>query len=96
MIVALDLEGNCEAVSNVDQTGILFPCTHQQSSPTPGEGLNNRDRVLITAMLAPHNAINTEFGVCRCPTKDSENPLVFIWREPMTVGQVGSYKRFIN
>ncbi len=80
MVVALDLEDHRESVSDVHQSGILFPGPDEQPPSAPGQRLHHRDGILVAAVLAPHDAVDPEFRIGRHAPQDPENPLVLFLR----------------
>ncbi len=65
MIVRLDLEGDGEAVADVNDAGVLLARADEDFRRLGRERLQQRTRVFVAAMLAPHDGKNSQLGVAR-------------------------------
>ena len=87
MIVALHLERNCPAISNIDNPGILFTRFHQNAWAAGGKFLQFSSRVLVGAVLAPHHRENAELGEVRLATQYFFDPLELFRSEPVLLSE---------
>ena len=65
MVVRLDLEGDGHAVADVNDAGVFLARAHENLGRLGGEGFEQRTRVLVAAMFAPHHGENAELGIAR-------------------------------
>ena len=80
MVVALDLEGDGEAVSEVEHAGVLTrPLQH--ALPARGEPLQEERRMLVAAVLRPEEREDRELEVVRITREERADSLVLPVRE---------------
>ena len=83
VIVAFDLEGNSEPVSDIDKAGIFLSCSHQEPTAATGESLEQGNGVLVAAVFAPHHTIHSQLSICRNPAENLQDHSVFFLSQPM-------------
>ena len=71
MVVRFDLEGNGQAVADVDNAGVFLARADQDAGGAGGEGLEQGAGVFVGAMLAPHDRENTQFRVSRLAPEEA-------------------------
>ena len=91
MVVRLDLKDYSMAIPDIHQTGILFSGRDQHLLPFPGEGLQPFDRILITAMLAPHGAKSAQFCKIWHAPQFIFDQTEFLRRKPQLLGRFNGY-----
>src|ERR1044071_2166073 len=90
MIVGLDLEGDSESVANVDDAGVFLPGADENFFRLRGEGLEQGPRVLVGAMLAPHDREDAQLCVIRFAPEDLLDSREFTRCQTVLFDQVGS------
>ena len=78
MIVALDLERDRPAVADIDHAGVFLAGLDQNVRPGGRKFLQLLPRVLVGAMLAPHDRENPELGEIRLASENLFDALVFL------------------
>jgi hypothetical protein len=81
--MALNLEGNGQTIANVHQPGIFLPGTDKQPLATTRESLQDGNGILIAAVLAPHDTVYAEFGVCWRPAENHQDFSILLFGETM-------------
>src|SRR5690606_28793191 len=89
VVVALHLEDNPLALTDIDHPGIfawalnnLWSVSWKRAQPL--------FRAIIRAMLVPHGREDAEFGESRLPADQVENTLIFVRLQPMRGHQLVS------
>jgi hypothetical protein len=85
--VALDLHGDGPAVADVDDAGVLAGAL-QHARPLGGEAAE-RPRVLVAAVLAPHERVDGELGHGGCPAEYLDDVVVLGGLQAELLGQAG-------
>ena len=80
MVVRLDLEGDGESVADRDDAGV-FAGALQHVRRLGREGLEQRPRVLVGAVLAPQRADDSQLGERRLATEHVDEALVLVGRQ---------------
>ena len=93
MIVAFDLERDRPAVADIDHAGVFFAGFDQDVWPGGGEFLQLSPRVLVGAVLAPHDREDAELGEVRFAPEDLLDALEFLRGEPVFRDQIGRDRR---
>ncbi len=70
MIVRFNLEGDGDAVADVDDAGIFFARADENFGRLGREGFQQRPSVFVGTMLAPHHGEDSQFGVARIASED--------------------------
>ena len=81
MVVGLDLERDRQPVADVDRAGVLAGA-HQQMRPVGRQAAQQLARVLVRAVLGPHQRQHRQLDVVRLPTEPLEDQLVLVVGEP--------------
>ena len=92
MVVRLDLESDGESIADIDDAGVLLPCPDKNFGRFCGKELQDRARIFVGAVFAPHDGEDAEFGVARLAAKDVLHAPVFVGREVMFLDQFGRYR----
>jgi hypothetical protein len=80
MVVALDLEGNGEALAEVEHTGVLArPLQHALAGA--GQAGEQRRRVLVAAVLRPEQREDRKLEVVRLAGKQVDDSIELLVRE---------------
>ena len=77
VVVALDLEGAGPAVAHVDDAGVFARPLHHAVA-LGGQALEMHAARFIGAMLAPHHAVDAEFGERRHAAERRQNAVVLV------------------
>ena len=80
VVVALDLHGHGPAVADVDDAGVLAGAL-QDARPAGGEAAEDGPRVLVAAVLAPHERVDGELDVRGLAVLDALDVLVLVLGE---------------
>jgi hypothetical protein len=76
MIVRFDLEGHSEAVSDVDDAGVLARAL--EDGRTLGRETSQVDaRTFVAAVFGPHHAEDAELGESGLSLQDADDALIF-------------------
>ena len=86
--MALDLEGHCETVADVDKARIFFSRADQEPSTAARQFLQFGNGVLVAAMFAPHYAVHAEFGLVGMPLQNLNDPGVLFLVEAVFLREV--------
>ncbi len=82
VVVALDLERDCPAVTDVDDAGVLTDTGQHVGAHLVGGGLAEVSEVdlggLVRAVLAPHHRVHRQFGVRGTAAQDLLDACVFV------------------
>jgi len=78
VIVRLNLEGDGDAVANIDDAGVFFSGSDEDLRRFGRKCLKQRPAVLVGAVLAPHDRENAKLSVAGIAPKDSLELLKFI------------------
>src|SRR5205807_2084465 len=89
MIVRLDLERDSQAIADVDDASVLLPRAHQNFGGLGGKAFQQWARVLIRAMLAPHDRENAQLGIARLASGD-------FFQRAIRVGLLGAFSLGID
>src|SRR5262249_28583794 len=89
MIVGLDFEGDGETVANVYDAGILFSGPDEDLLRFGRKGLEHGPRVLIGAVLAPHDREDAQLGITGLPAQELLDALVLCGRKIVLLDQFG-------
>jgi len=80
--VRLDLERDGDAVADVNDAGVFLARADKDLRRLGGERLEQRARVFVAAMLAPHDGENAQLGIARLAAAEDEFGVgVFFRRE---------------
>ncbi len=77
MIVALDLEGDGPAVTDIDHAGVFFARFDQDIRSGGRKFFEFLSGILVGAVLAPHNREDAELGEIWFPSEDFLDALEF-------------------
>ena len=91
MIVAFYLESDGPAIADVDHAGIFFAGLDQNIRSRGGKFFEFFARILVGAVLAPHDRENSKLGKVRVAPEDGFDAFEFVRREPVPGHEVGSY-----
>src|SRR5215203_3548636 len=80
MVVAFHFEGEGPPVSHLDHPGVL-PWSLNDPLPLVGEALQERARVLVPAVFAPHHGEKRELQIVRGPPHQLQDAVVLEVRE---------------
>ncbi len=89
MIVRLDFERDGQAVADVNDAGVLLPCTDEDFFGPSGKGFEQRARVFVTAMLAPHDREDAQLGIARHAAEETLDVGILLRREVVFGNQFG-------
>jgi hypothetical protein len=80
--VRFDLERDGEAVADVNDAGVFLARADEDFRRLGGKSLQQRARVFVAAMLAPHHGKNSQLGVARLASaEDFPGVRVFFRRQ---------------
>src|SRR5688572_27452635 len=88
MVVRFDLERDSESITDVDDAGILTG-TLQHPRRLGRQLFEEGARVLVTAVLRPQRAEQTELGVCGFAAEHIQNFLILVFTQPMLGNEIG-------
>ena len=77
MVVRLDLERNGQATAHIDRAGVLAR-THDHVRPLGGQSAQQLARVLVGAVLGPHQAEHGQLDAVRLPAQALDDQRVFV------------------
>ena len=89
MIVALDFERDCPAVTNVDHTRIFFAGFNQNIWADGWKFFQFFPGIFVRAMFAPHDRENSQLSEVRFATEDFFDPLELFRREAVLLDEFG-------
>jgi hypothetical protein len=88
MVVRFDLERDGDAVADVNDAGVFLARADQDFWRLGGKRLEQRARVFVAAMLAPHHGEDAQLGVARRAAEDLLRLGVFVRREVVLGNQL--------
>src|SRR5579859_2672099 len=94
MVVRLDLEGDGQAIADVNDAGVFLTRADKDFLRPGREGFKQRARVFIAAMLAPHHREDAQLGVARFAAQQIKDFLILVRREVVLSNQFGGDRGF--
>jgi len=88
MVMRLNFERDGNAVADVNDAGVFLARADQDFRRLGGERLEQRARVFVAAMLAPHHGEDAQLGVARRAAEDLLRLGVFVRREVVLGNQL--------
>ena len=89
VVVRFHLEGDAPAVADVDHAGVFLARLDQHARAGSGELAQLEPRVLIGAVLAPHDREDAQLGEVRLTAEDGLDAREFIRREAVLGDEFG-------
>jgi hypothetical protein len=84
--VRFDLERDGDAVADINDAGIFLARADENLRRLGGERLEERARVFVAAMLAPHDGENAQLGVARSATAEDFPGVGVFFRREVVLG----------
>ncbi len=81
MIVRFDFECDRKTIANIDDACVFFSSSNENARRFGRKPFQQRPRVFVRAMLAPHDRKNTEFSNVGLASENTFNALVFLESE---------------
>ena len=81
VVVRLDLHDDAHAVADVDRAGVLGAARGEDVGALGGEQAEQRLRVLVAAVLAPHRAEHAELDLVRLAAQALDDQVVLVAAE---------------